>query len=1009
MIAQKNFFVFLIFAITCFGFCRITALKLPKEEADALQQIVTTLGSKYWKFDADDCTIEMVGLTQVPPQEAEHEIICECSPTNGTDCHVVKISLKGHNLPGMLPREIDKLPNLRELDLAYNYLNGSIPREWASTKLTSISLLVNRLSGEIPKELGDVTTLTFLNLEANEISGTIPNELGNLFNLQTLMLSSNKLTGNLPISLSRLQNLTDLRINDNQFHGRIPGFLQNWKKLTRLEMVASGLDGPIPSVISVLNNLQDLRIGDINGPDQPFPVLRNATGLIRLVLRNCNIDGQIPPYVGTMKNLETLDLTFNKLVGEIPSFVQAERVRFIFLTGNMITGDVPDGLLRDGITIDLSYNNLTWQGPEHHSCQKNLNLNLNLFGSSSMKNPSTLLPCIKDFKCPHYSNCFHVNCGGNDVKVNENKKRYLYQGDGDVEGGVAKNYLKPDDYWGFSSTGDFMDDNNYQNTRFISFLPSSNLSELYTTARIAPVSLTYFHACLENGKYTVNLDFAEIKFTNDATYNSLGKRFFDIYIQGNLVWKDFNIVNEANGAQKPVMKSFPVNVTDHFLAIRLSWDGKGTTRIPTRGVYGPLISAISVVSDSKQCSHPGKSWVAYVVVGIGVPFLVVFILGILWWRGWLPRFFQRSKGPHGEGLPSGTFTLNQIKAATDYFDTNNKIGEGGFGPVYKGVLSDGRVVAVKQLSSKSKQGNREFLNEIGTISCLQHPNLVKLHGFCVEGDQLLLVYEYMENNSLARALFCPPHIQLKLDWPMRFRICCGIAKGLAFLHEESPLKFVHRDIKATNVLLDKDLNPKISDFGLAKLDEEEKTHISTRVAGTIGYMAPEYALWGYLTFKADVYSFGILALEIVAGKSNSSFVPTGDCVCLLDWAGHCLETGEWIRVVDERLRSEMNGEEAETVIKVALLCASASPTERPTMSEVVSMLENRAPVPATTPESSMSSGDLRFKALKDMRKYKESNSSTVSHTRNSNSVVESSSSSSACGHELLEIRQEPKS
>ncbi|XLT32065.1 hypothetical protein HN873_063357, partial [Arachis hypogaea] len=149
-----------------------------------------------------------------------------------------------------------------------------------------------------------------------------------------------------------------------------------------------------------------------------------------------------------------------------------------------------------------------------------------------------------------------------------------------------------------------------------------------------------------------------------------------------------------------------------------------------------------------------------------------------------------------------------------------------------GILPNGTIIAVKQLSSKSKQGNREFINEIAMISALQHPCLVKLYGCCVEGDQLLLVYEYMENNSLAYALFGPKENELKLNWPTRQKICVGIARGLAFLHEESRLKIVHRDIKATNVLLDKNLNPKISDFGLAKLHEEDATHISTRIAGT---------------------------------------------------------------------------------------------------------------------------------------------------------------------------------
>ncbi|XXG90305.1 hypothetical protein AAC387_Pa12g2108 [Persea americana] len=278
-------------------------------------------------------------------------------------------------------------------------------------------------------------------------------------------------------------------------------------------------------------------------------------------------------------------------------------------------------------------------------------------------------------------------------------------------------------------------------------------------------------------------------FSDIKSYSSLGKRIFDIYIQGKLVWKDFNIVAEAGGTHKAVVRNFTANVTSNTLEIRFYWAGKGTESLPSRGTYGPLISAISVESDLKRLD-----------------------------------------------LQTGSFTLRQLKAATNNFDTANKIGEGGFGPVYKGLLYDGTIIAVKQLSSKSKKGNREFVNEIGMISALQHPNLVKLHACCIEGNQLLLVYEYMENNSLARALFGPEEQQLKLDRPTRHRICVGIARGLAYLHEESR-----------------------------------------------GYIAPEYALRGYLTDKADVYSFGIVALEIVSGKSNTNYKPKEDCIYLLDW------------------------------------------------------------------------------------------------------------------------------
>ncbi|KAF5728070.1 hypothetical protein HS088_TW21G00213 [Tripterygium wilfordii] len=250
------------------------------------------------------------------------------------------------------------------------------------------------------------------------------------------------------------------------------------------------------------------------------------------------------------------------------------------------------------------------------------------------------------------------------------------------------------------------------------------------------------------------------------------------------------------------------------------------------------------------------------------------------------------------------------------------------------------------------------------ISALQHPHLVKLYGCCIEGNQLLLVYEYMENNCLARALFGPEEFRLKLNWPTRRKICIGIARGLAFLHEESRLKIVHRDIKATNVLLDKDLNAKISDFGLAKLDEEDNTHISTKIAGTYGYMAPEYAMRGYLTDKADVYSFGVVALEIVSGRSNTSYRPKEESFYLLDWALVLKEEGKLMELVDPRLGSEYKKDEVMTMINVALLCTNSASVLRPSMSMIVSILEGKSLVPEVGSDQSDLVDEMKRKTMK---------------------------------------------
>ncbi|PRQ29281.1 putative protein kinase RLK-Pelle-DLSV family [Rosa chinensis] len=487
-------------------------------------------------------------------------------------------------------------------------------------------------------------------------------------------------------------------------------------------------------------------------------------------------------------------------------------------------------------------------------------------------------------------------------------------------------------------------------------------SELYTNARLTPLSLTYYANCLRDGNYTVKLHFAEIVIRGNRSYYSVGRRIFDVYIQ------DFDIAKAAKGVDKEVIKETKaVQVKNKTLEIRFHWSAKGTTDTPRRGVYGPLISAISIKSEFKHYSKTKMYILVGVSVGATVLCLFFLIFGIIWWKGCrVDNQTSREEVLRGLDLQTGFFTLRQIKAATNNFDPINKIGEGGFGPVYKGTLLDGTIIAVKQLSSKSKQENREFVNEIGMISCLQHPNLVRMYGCCIEANQLLLVYEYMENNSLARALYGPEDDLLNLDWSTRQKICLGIAKGLAYLHEESAVKVVHRDIKTTNVLLDQDLNAKISDFGLAKLDEEEKTHISTKVAGTIGYMAPEYALWGFLTFKADVYSFGVVALETVAGKNNTKYRPNENIQCFMDWALVLQQRGNLLELVDPRLGSDFSKKEAIRMIKVALLCANPTAALRPIMSAVVSMLEGRTPVDEVVLDPSIYGDEMtRLRAFED--------------------------------------------
>ncbi|KAG5107023.1 hypothetical protein JHK82_043993 [Glycine max] len=803
-------FIFVFLASLHFG---SNAQLLPQDEVKLLQAISDKVENLNWKVTQRSCNgdrgFDNRNISRDNKSQIIRNVTCDCSFNNNTTCHVTAIALKGLNISGPIPDEFGNLTRLEILDLTWNNFNGSIP-----------------------KSLGRLSSVVNLSLLGNRLTGSIPSEIGDMASLQELLLSANNFTGIIPETYGNLKNLTQFRIDGNSLSGKIPSFIGNWTKLDRL------------------------RISDLKGPTMTFPNLKNLKLLLKLELRNCLITGPIPNYIGEIESLKTIDLSSNMLTGSIPdSFQDLGNLNYLFLTNNSLSGPIPDWILSIKKHIDLSLNNFTKTSA--NICQM---LDVNL-ASSLSRTANTSISCLKIGQpCsgkPQFHSLF-INCGGPETKFEGNE----YEADLSPFG--ISNYVPGNSgKWAYSSTGVYLGNDKADYIATNQFSLDINGPDYYHTARIAPLYLNYYGLCMLNGNYKVKLHFAEIAFSDDHSYSNLGKRVFDVSIQGFKYLKDFNIAKEAGGV----------------------------------GVYGPLISAITVTPNFKVYAH-GFSTGTIVGIVAGACVIVILMLFALWKMGFLCQKDQTDQ--ELLGLKTGYFSLRQIKAATNNFDPANKIGEGGFGPVFKGVLSDGAVIAVKQLSSKSKQGNREFINEIGMISALQHPNLVKLYGCCIEGNQLLLVYQYMENNSLARALFGKEHERMQLDWPRRMQICLGIAKGLAYLHEESRLKIVHRDIKATNVLLDKHLHAKISDFGLAKLDEEENTHISTKVAGTIGYMAPEYAMRGYLTDKADVYSFGIVALEIVSGKSNTNYRPKEEFVYLLDWAYVLQEQGNLLELVGSK-------------------------------------------------------------------------------------------------------------
>ncbi|XP_059292834.1 G-type lectin S-receptor-like serine/threonine-protein kinase B120 isoform X4 [Lycium ferocissimum] len=292
------------------------------------------------------------------------------------------------------------------------------------------------------------------------------------------------------------------------------------------------------------------------------------------------------------------------------------------------------------------------------------------------------------------------------------------------------------------------------------------------------------------------------------------------------------------------------------------------------------------------------------------------------------------------------FELYDLKAATDNFSTGNKLGEGGFGPVFKGQLPDGKHIAVKRLSTQSQQGIGEFKTEALLIAKLQHRNLVRFLGCCVEDEEKMLIYEYMPNKSLDYFIFDESRKSL-LDWKKRHEIIIGIARGILYLHQDSRLRIIHRDLKASNILLDEDMNPKISDFGTARIFSGNQSEAKTlRVVGTYAYMSPEYALAGLFSVKSDVFSFGVMLLEVISGKKNRASYNSDSPPNLIRHARELWTDGKAFELIDPSIVDSCPTEEALRFIQVGLLCLQVSAAERPTMSSILFMLSNEATIPS---------------------------------------------------------------
>ncbi|KAJ6388427.1 hypothetical protein OIU77_026905 [Salix suchowensis] len=646
-----------------------------------------------WNLSGEPCSGSAIDETNFEDPDNNPAIKCDCTQTT---CHITKLRVYALNKRGVIPEVLTALKYLTFLKIDQNYFTGPLPAFIGNlSALKGLSIAHNAFSGSIPKELGNLKELTLLSFGVNNFSGTLPPELGNLVKLEELYINSCGLGGEIPSTFANLQRLSVLWASDDSFTGNIPDFIGNWTGLTSLRFQGNSFEGPIPLSFSNLTSLSSLRISDLSNVSSTLDFIKNLKNLTDLNLRNALINGSIPSEFGELQTLDRLDLSFNNLTGQVPSALfRMSSLEYLFLGNNSLSGTLPEQKSNTLQTIDLSYNYLSGTFPSWVASTVQLNLVANNFTFDN-SNISVLpgLNCLqRNFPCnrdtPRYAN-FSIKCGGPEMRTADGT---VYEAENSSLR-AASFTVTSSEKWAVSNVGLFADRESpeyVENT--LAQALGTNTPELYQTSRISPGSLRYFGLGLENGPYTVHLLFAETVFADRSsqTWESLGRRVFDIYIQGSRRLKDFDISKEAGGVERSITRTFNATVSENHLEIHLFWAGKGTCCTPVQGYYGPIISAINVVpgftptvsgippSARKEKRRTGM------IVGISVSAGVLSLALIF-----AVVYITRKKDSEDEevflgvGPRPNTFSYAQLRTATDDFSPSNMLGEGGFGAVYK--------------------------------------------------------------------------------------------------------------------------------------------------------------------------------------------------------------------------------------------------------------------------------------------------------------------------------------
>lgn len=828
-------------------------------------------------------------------------VLCFNRTLNDSYLHVRELQLLNLNLAGTLSPAFGRLSYMQILDVMWNNIGGSIPKEIG--QLTNLELMLlngNQLTGSLPEEIGYLPNLDRIQIDQNHISGQIPLSFANLNKTKHFHMNNNSLSGQIPPELSRLPSLVHMLLDNNNLSGYLPPQFSELPNLLILQLDNNHFDGSIPP--SYGNMLQLLKLSLRNCSLQgPIPDLSRIPNLAYIDLSNNNLNGSIPP-MNLSDDITTIDLSRNQLTGTIPpSFSGLPNLQRLALFNNSLNGSIPSTIWQNRtfnstvqLTLDMKNNRLSGI-----SGSLNLppNVTLSLQGNPACTNasmarfcdsPSAIVSRLQSVPSNSTDNCPPQSCPTD----------YEY-----APGSPAPCFCAAPLLIGYR----------LKSPGFSDFLAYFYSFEVYLTSGL---EINHFQL--------------------DLTYEWRKGPRLQMYLK---IFPAYTV---------PGSNTFNTSEVLRIRSMFTQW------KIPDSEIFGPyellnftLVGPYAdIIPTSPSSSGISKGAVAGIVVGaiVGAVLLSAFVsLYIL--KKQRKKYHAVSRRRHVsraslkiEGVKS--FTYSEMKHATNNFDVASEVGQGGYGKVYKGVFTDGTVVAIKRAQEGSLQGEKEFLTEIELLSRLHHRNLVSLLGFCDEEGEQMLVYEFMSNGTLRDHLSVSEKYKESLSFGMRLRIALGSAKGILYLHSEADPPIFHRDIKATNILLDSKMVAKVADFGLSRLapvaDLEGVVpgHVSTVVKGTPGYLDPEYFLTHKLTDKSDVYSLGVVFLELLTGMH-----PITHGKNIVREVNIAYRSGMIFSVIDAKMGSYPS-ECVEKFVTLALKCCREDTDERPSMAEVVRELEN---------------------------------------------------------------------